>query len=162
MLSPVKYQERLKNLSAIAQKVYSAVPASEPWSMTRIHAEMQRVGGTSRDQRIVHGCLNSLKDAGLIDEPERSVFVRVAVRPEKAKPTESATTKEEKPMPATAKPTQKPARDPVALFADLAARCRQLADDFELAGLEVGEQMAQQGKEAEQLQQLRKLLGSMG
>ena len=59
-------------------------------------------------------------------------------------------------------PAIKTARDPSAIFADLAARCRQLADDFELAGMEVGEQMAQQGKEAEQLQQLRKLLGSMG
>lgn len=155
MLSPVKYQERLKNLSAIAQKVYSAVPASEPWSMTRIHAEMQRVGGTSRDQRIVHGCLNSLKDAGLIDEPERSVFVRVAVRPEKAKPTESATTKEEKPMPA---PTQKQPRSPMAILSDLAAKCKALTDEIETAALEIDEYVAAKDADSGKLKQLQALL----
>lgn len=171
MLSPVKHEERLRHLSAIARKVYEAVPKSEPWSLSYINSELQRTGGTGRDTRILLGCLNGLKIAGLVEEPTRGTFIRVGVRAEKIKPApiESQPQQEVKPMPtaivkpaAKTMPAIKTARDPSAIFADLAARCRQLADDFELAGMEVGEQMAQQGKEAEQLQQLRKLLGSMG
>lgn len=170
MLSPVKHEERLRHLSAIARKVYEVVPKSEPWSLSYINSELQRTGGTGRDTRILLGCLNGLKIAGLVEEA-RGTFIRVGVRAEKIKTPviESQPQQEVKPMPAAivkpaAKtvPAIKAARDPSAIFADLAARCRQLADDFELAGMEVGEQMAQQGKEAEQLQQLRKLLDSMG
>lgn len=153
MLSPVKYQERMRNLTAIASKVYAAVPAAEPWSMTRIHAEMQRLGGTWRDQRIVHGCLNSLKDAGLIEEPERSVFVRVAVRPDKPKPPEPTTTQEEKKM-----PTPKQPRNPMAILSELATRCKALADEIETAALEIDEYVAAKDADSGKLKQLQALL----
>lgn len=159
MLSPVKYQERLKNLSAIAAKVYAAVPASEPWSMSYINSELQRTGGITRDTRLLHGCLNSLKLAGLISEPERGVFVRVPVRQEKPKPPESIPTiKEEKTMPA---PTPKQPRSPMAILSDLAAKCKALTDEIETAALEIDEYVTAKDGDAAKLKQLQTLLKSL-
>lgn len=159
MLSPVKYQERLKNLSAIAAKVYAAVPASEPWSMSYINSELQRTGGITRDTRLLHGCLNSLKLAGLISEPERGVFIRVPVRADKPKtqpdPTQKTQTTEEKPMPA---PTQKQPRNPMAILSELATRCKALADEIETAALEIDEYVTAKDVDAGKLKQLQALL----
>lgn len=154
MLSPAKYQERLHNLSAIAQKVYAAVPASEPWSMTCIHQEIQRTGGSTRDARIVHGCLNTLKESGLIEEPTRGTFIRSAIRPEKPKTTE-ITTKEEK-MPAA--PTPKQPRNPMTILSELAVRCKSLADEIETAALEIDDYVKSKDADAGKLRQLQELL----
>lgn len=162
MLSPVKYQERLKNLSAIAAKVYAAVPSSEPWSMSYINSELQRTGGITRDTRLLHGCLNSLKLAGLIQEPERGVFIRVPVRADKPKtttePPTSVTTKEEKKMPA---PTPKAPRNPLAILNELASKCKALQDEIELAALEIDEYVTAKDGDAAKLKQLQTLLKSL-
>ena len=162
MLSPVKYQERLKNLSAIAAKVYAAVPASEPWSMSYINSELQRTGGITRDTRLLHGCLNSLKLAGLISEPERGVFIRVPVRADKPKtqpdPTQKTQTTEEKKMPATVAKTP---RNPLAILNELAAKCKTLQDEIELAALEIDEYVTAKDGDAAKLKQLQTLLKSL-
>lgn len=162
MLSPVKYQERLKNLSAIAAKVYAAVPASEPWSMSYINSELQRTGGITRDTRLLHGCLNSLKLAGLISEPERGVFIRVPVRADKPKtqpaPTQKTQTTEEKKMPA---PVAQTPRNPLAILNELAAKCKTLQDEIELAALEIDEYVTAKDGDAAKLKQLQTLLKSL-
>ena len=162
MLSPVKYQERLKNLSAIAAKVYAAVPASDPWSMSYINSELQRTGGITRDTRLLHGCLNSLKLAGLISEPERGVFIRVPVRADKPKaqpePTHHIQTTEEKKMPA---PVAKTPRNPLAILNELAAKCKTLQDEIELAALEIDEYVTAKDGDAAKLKQLQTLLKSL-
>lgn len=162
MLSPVKYQERMKNLSAIAAKVYAAVPASEPWSMSYINSELQRTGGITRDTRLLHGCLNSLKLAGLISEPERGVFIRVPVRADKPKTQseriQQPTTTEDKKMPA---PAAKTPRHPLAILNELAAKCKTLQDEIELAALEIDEYVAAKDGDAEKLKQLQTLLKSL-
>ncbi len=162
MLSPVKYQERLKNLSAIAAKVYAAVPASEPWSMSYINSELQRTGGITRDTRLLHGCLNSLKLAGLISEPERGVFIRVPVRADKPKtqsePTHQIQTTEDQKMPA---PAAKTPRNPLAILNELAAKCKTLQDEIELAALEIDEYVAAKDGDAAKLKQLQTLLKSL-
>lgn len=162
MLSPVKYQERLKNLSAIAAKVYAAVPASDPWSMSYINSELQRTGGITRDTRLLHGCLNSLKLAGLISEPERGVFIRVPVRADKPKAqpdhAHQIQTKEEKKMPA---PIAKTPRNPLAILNELAAKCKTLQDEIELAALEIDEYVTAKDGDAAKLKQLQTLLKSL-
>ena len=155
MLSLMKHQERVKHLSATAQKVYSAVPISEPWSVTRIYSEMQRIGTSTRDQRVVQGCLNSLKESGLVVEPERGIFARVAIRPEVKKQTESQTTTKEEKMPITATKTP---RNPMAILSDLAARCKALADEIETAALEIDEYVTAKDADAGKLKQLQALL----
>lgn len=162
MLSPVKYQERLKNLSAIAAKVYAAVPASEPWSMSYINSELQRTGGITRDTRLLHGCLNSLKLAGLISEPERGVFIRVPVRAGKPKaqpePTHQIQTTEDQKMPA---PAAKTPRNPLTILNELAAKCKTLQDEIELAALEIDEYVTAKDGDAAKLKQLQTLLKSL-
>ena len=162
MLSPVKYQERLKNLSAIAAKVYAAVPASEPWSMSYINSELQRTGGITRDTRLLHGCLNSLKLAGLISEPERGVFIRVPVRADKPKaqpePTHQIQTTEDQKMPAQAAKTP---RNPLTILNELAAKCKTLQDEIELAALEIDEYVTAKDGDAAKLKQLQTLLKSL-
>ena len=162
MLSPVKYQERLKNLSAIAAKVYAAVPASEPWSMSYINSELQRTGGITRDTRLLHGCLNSLKLAGLISEPERGVFIRVPVRADKPKaqpePTHQIQTTEDQKMPA---PAVKTPRNPLTILNELAAKCKTLQDEIELAALEIDEYVTAKDGDAAKLKQLQTLLKSL-
>ena len=164
MLSPVKYQERLKNLSAIAAKVYAAVPASEPWSMSYINSELQRTGGITRDTRLLHGCLNSLKLAGLISEPERGVFIRVPVRSDKPKTqserTQQPTTTEDNKMPAPA-PAAKTPRNPLTILNELAAKCKTLQDEIELAALEIDEYVTAKDGDAAKLKQLQALLKSL-
>lgn len=95
MLSAANHDARLRNLSGIVRKVYDAVPMSEPWSMSYINSEVQRNGGTTRDARVVHGCINSLKAAGLVNEPVPGVFIRVAVRPAKPKTIDQSHKKED-------------------------------------------------------------------
>lgn len=162
MLSPVKYQERLKNLSAIAAKVYAAVPASEPWSMSYINSELQRTGGITRDTRLLHGCLNSLKLAGLISEPERGVFIRVPVRADKPKTqserTQQPTTTEDNKMSASAAKTP---RNPLTILNELAAKCKTLQDEIELAALEIDEYVTAKDGDAAKLKQLQTLLKSL-
>lgn len=157
MLSQLKYQERIQNLSAIAQKVYAAVPASEPWSMTCIHSEIQRLGGSTRDSRIVHGCLNTLKESGLIEEPARGTFIRSAIRPIKTKeaPATQPTMKDEAQMTA---PIQKQPRKPMEILSELALRCKSLADEIETAALEIDEYVSAKDVDSGKLKQLQALL----
>lgn len=165
MLSPVKHEERLRHLSSIARKVYEAVPKSEPWSLSYINSELQRTGGTGRDTRILLGCLNGLKIAGLVEEPTRGTFIRVGVRAEKPKsaPIESQPQQEIKTMQAIATTSAvKAIRAPIAILSDLAARLRQVADDVETAALEIDEHLAQKSAGAEKLAQLQQLLKSLG
>lgn len=155
MISETKYKERIRNLSSIATKVFSAVPISEPWSMSRIFAEMRRAGGTTRDERIVCGCLNSLKEAGLIEEPEPSIFIRCKVRPSKSELVVEPKEKEPTPMPS---PIVKQPRAPLAILSELATRCKSLADAIETAALEIDEYVAAKDVDAGKLKQLQALL----
>lgn len=159
MISETKYKERIRNLSSIATKVFSAVPISEPWSMSRIFAEMRRAGGTTRDERIVCGCLNSLKEAGLIEEPEPSIFIRCKVRPSKSESESELVVepkeKEPTPMPS---PIVKQPRAPLAILSELATRCKSLADAIETAALEIDEYVAAKDVDAGKLKQLQALL----
>ena len=157
-ISANKYLVMLRSLSAIAQKVYAAVPASEAWSVSFIHSEMGRLGSTTRDVSIVYGCLNSLKEAGLVTESQRGCFQRVAAKPEKE--TVIQPTMQPKP-PMT--PIKTPAaRSPMLVLSELSARFRVLADDMETAALEIDEMFTAKSAGAEKLAQLQQLLKSIG
>ena len=80
MISATRFQSMHNSLSGIAQKVFAAVPASDPWSVSYIHSEMSRLGSSTKDVGIVQGCLNHLKDAGLVMEPSKGTFIRAPVK----------------------------------------------------------------------------------
>lgn len=146
-------------MSGIAQKVYAAVPCAAPWSVSYIHSEMQRLGSSTRDVRIVQGCLNSLKDAGLIQEASKGLFVRTQIKPNPvadSTPQEQPVTQQQQ-IPAK----QKPLRTPLVILNDLAAKCKALQDEIEMAALEIDEYVTAKDGDAAKLKQLQTLLKSL-
>lgn len=174
MLSMSRFQTIHKSMTNIAQKVYAAVPASEAWGMSVIFSEMQRMGYPTRDIRVMQGCLNNLKEAGLVSEPERGRFIRTPVKAEKAQPTLQPETQEILSMPPAKLPSPlpekslalvpapEPTRSPMSILSALALRCRSLADEVETVALEIDEMFAAQNDNVEKLAQLQKILKSLG
>lgn len=69
----------LQGQSALAKKVFAAVPVDEPWKFDKIHRVLHEMGKTSAHITAVHACLGQLKDAGIIREPERYYYQRPAL-----------------------------------------------------------------------------------
>lgn len=174
MISSSRFKQVHVGLSALAQKVYAAVPISEPWSASRIHSEMQRNGGSTKDLHIVMGCINSLIASGLVSEPERGTFIR---SPVKDKPTEKQAPQPEpkkEPMTTTAKTTPK-ASTPIEMIAPIAGalrleaigmaqqakRLEEWADSLETKALEIEENNAAGDADTAKLKQLQQLLKSL-
>jgi hypothetical protein len=165
MISSSRFKQIHIGLYALAQKVYSAVPISEPWSTSYIQCEMQRNGGSNKDMSIISGCLNSLVASGLIVEKERGTFMRAPVKDKPIdKQSEQPTSKKE-PM-ATLSP--KTHRSPVAILSAISTRAnvtadalKKLAEDIEMAALEIEESISLGDAETQKLRQLQQLLKSL-
>lgn len=72
-------------LSAVAKKVYDAVPIQEAWSIVQIKQELERKqAGVTRDFRIFSGCINSLVNSGIVLEEPKGRFRRVKVTAKEA------------------------------------------------------------------------------
>lgn len=159
MISASQFERRHSALSVNCKKVYAAVPISEPWSVSYILSEIQRLSSFTSNMRVVTGSLNALKASGLVLEPEPSLFVRAPVKPPKS-PDEIATTEEEdmsKPA-TTIEKSAKPPRNPMAILSELATRCKALADEIETAALEIDEYVAAKDADSGKLKQLQALL----
>lgn len=156
-ISASKFQAAHKLLLAIAQKVYAAVLASELWSTSYIHSEMARLGSSTRDVAVVLGCLNTLKSAGLVIEPQRNTFIRSPVKSEKpaAEPAAQINPQQKELM--TPAKTEE-ARSPMIILSGIASRFRALADEVETAALEIDELFTAKSASAEKLAQLQQLL----
>ena len=159
MISASRFQSMHNSLSGIAQKVFAAVPASDPWSVSYIHSEMSRLGSSTKDVGIVQGCLNHLKDAGLVMEPSKGTFIRAPVKAEKPAATEIHQPIPEKKAMTPTKSAN--AKTPVDILSALATRCRALADDLDTAALEIDESMAAQSAGLEKLAQFQQILKSL-
>jgi hypothetical protein len=81
-LNVTKYEQTLKQQTAIAQKVFAAIPKSEAWTARKIYAELRRLDAKVRDVRLVEGCINTLIESGLVNEHPRGHFIRTPVRQE--------------------------------------------------------------------------------
>lgn len=159
MISASQFERRHSALSVNCKKVYAAVPISEPWSVSYILSEIQRLSSFTSNMRVVTGSLNALKASGLVLEPEPSLFVRAPVKPPKS-PDEIATTEEEdmsKPATTIEKSAKQP-RNPMAILSELATRCKALADEIETAALEIDEYVAAKDADSGKLKQLQALL----
>ena len=163
MITESQLARRYQALSVNCKKVYDAVPISEPWSTSYILSEIQRLCSYTSNMRVLTGSLQALKASGLVQEPQKGLFLRTPIKPGKdeseAEPLEAAkqsepTTKEEKPM----STTQKPPRNPMAILSELATRCKALADEIETAALEIDEYVTAKDVDAGKLKQLQALL----
>ena len=152
-MTPAQHQSRLDGQSSIARKVFQFVPIQEAWTHQQIASEMVRVTGAHTDHRILQGCINSLKDSGLIREPQRGKFQRTEVKPKEdpQKKEEVVTTKpktESKPEPKGA----------IEILSDIAQKMRSLATELDDAALQIAEDQSANAERAKKLEQLQALL----
>lgn len=70
-------QSILNNMTAVARKVYDAVPIQERWSILQMCNELQRLG-TRVEWPIMSGILNDLAAQGMIHTNAKDVFWRDA------------------------------------------------------------------------------------
>ena len=145
--------------TGVAKKVYGAVPINEAWPSKSIVAELTRQGQV-RDFSIIEGCLNTLKEVGLIKEMAPGHFQRV--KPTVEKEAEPMTTKPLNP------PTKSEPTEPMDRLAAIGARLRslsktflELADDIEEVALACEEKVSGNDEELAKLRQLKGLLKSL-
>lgn len=147
--------------TGVAKKVYGAVPINEAWPSKSIVAELTRQGQV-RDFSIIEGCLNTLKEVGLIKETAPGHFQRVKPKPTVEKEAEPMTTKTLNP------PTKSEPAEPVDRLAAIGTRLRslsktflELADDIDEATLAFEEKASGNDEELAKLRQLKGLLKSL-
>lgn len=147
--------------TGIAKKVYGAVPINEAWPSKSIVAELARQGQV-RDFSIIEGCLNTLKEVGLIREAAPGHFQRVKPKPTVEKEAEPMTTK---PL---NQPTKSEPTEPVDRLAAIGTKLRglsqlflELADDIDEATLAFEEKASGNDEELAKLRQLKGLLKSL-
>lgn len=147
--------------TGVAKKVYGAVPINEAWPSKSIAAELTRQGQI-RDFSIIGGCLNTLKEVGLIKEVAPGHFQRVKPKPTTEKEAELMVTAPSKPS-AKVEPTE-----PVDRLAAIGTKLRdlsktflELADDIDEATLAFEEKASGNDEELAKLRQLKGLLKSL-
>lgn len=172
MLTEARQAQILRAQSAVAKKVFAAVPISEPWTSNQIASELMRQR-ISVDFPIAVGCLNTLIRAGLVVESSPREFIRAPIRPTPQPPsievsnnpktTDMAATEATiKPQPSAKPEAKHSALDRMAKLAaratQLSADVKRLAADIENTALEIAEDYAETESKAEKLQQLQALL----
>lgn len=177
----------LNGQTAIARKVFSAIPITESWNARQIYAELCRVGH-SVDFKVQAGCLAALICSGLIIEPTTGNYRRAAVKQfvEHIKPEAeqtrtivaaeviAATSNKDiematQPAPALKPALVKTATTPIDKLATISNQARSIADqlkdlasNIETAAIEIDEQIKAGNEETAKLKQLQQLLKSLG
>ena len=155
-LNQAKFNAIFNGLSAIAKKVYEAVPISAPWDAQQIHHEMIRTF-TASDLKTTTGCLNTLVSSGLIREPTKGTFVRIEVKQKVHTPMkkeETVATKLETPM------------DKLLSISSglktLTNTINGLAKELDEVALDIEIKLEADSAETQKLKQLQQILKSLG
>lgn len=155
-MTPKQLQSRLDGQSSIAKKVYQFIPIADSWTHQQIASEMVRVTGAHTDHRIMQGCINTLKDSGLVKEPQRGKFQRTEI-----KTKEEAPKKEDlviqKP---TAKAPQKK-QSAIEILSEISEDMRNVAKKLDDAALRIAEQDESNAENLKKLEALQGILRSM-
>ena len=146
----------IKNQSTVAKKVYESVPNQEPWEIKAIVSDLGR-RQHHIDYKRVCGCLNSMKESGLIKEPFSGSFIRVvaSTNPVHVPIEELQQMADTSPKVLTIK---KKTRDPMDIISGLTTQMRELADKFDEAALELADTIATSGADTDKLRALKALL----
>ena len=185
-MTPSKFRMVEGGLTQAARKVLGATPEQEAWPYIRIHQELMRIGeGGSRDVSVTLGCLQSLKESGLVKEPRRGEFARVDVRQKQERLIDELVTigkqQQQQPIPTT--PVQQPTvpmttslqipttrkLTPLEMLSNLEKRAQDLAtlaktlcDDIQATAITIEDQIANETANSNKLKQLQELLKSIG
>ncbi|MET3632986.1 hypothetical protein [Burkholderia sp. 572] len=168
-MTPTAQRKRLEGQATIAKKVFEAVPIRSAWSIHQMMSHLTKITKSHIDYRVMQGCLNALKDSGLVREPERGCFQRVEVREEAAKTEVNGEI--DVPNQKTESKSAAPATtgSPIDVLDGIAGRLRQLRDDadtlasdIETAALIIAEQGAETQAAVMKARQLQQLLQELG
>ncbi len=153
--------------TGVAKKVYGAVPINEVWPSKSIVAELTRQGQV-RDFSIIEGCLNTLKEVGLIKEMAPGHFQRVKPKPTVEKEAEPMTAKPLNPVIPPNSSIKGEPTEPVDRLAAIGTKLRglsqmflELADDIDEAALAFEEKTSGNDEELAKLRQLKNVLKSL-
>ena len=147
--------------TGVAKKVYGAVPINEAWPSKSIVSELTRQGQV-RDFSIIEGCLNTLKEVGLIKETAPGHFQRVKPK------AEPMSTKPLNPVIPPNSSIKGEPTEPVDRLAAIGTKLRglsqmflELADDIDEAALAFEEKTSGNDEELAKLRQLKNVLKSL-
>ena len=147
--------------TGVAKKVYGAVPINEAWPSKSIVSELTRQGQV-RDFSIIEGCLNTLKEVGLIKEVSPGHFQRVKPK------AEPMSTKPLNPVIPSNSSIKGEPTEPVDRLAAIGTKLRglsqmflELADDIDEAALAFEEKTSGNDEELAKLRQLKNVLKSL-
>jgi hypothetical protein len=154
-LTQLRVESILNSQPNSLRKVYSAVPIAEPWSMSKIFGELERLG-TPINYAALRGHLGYLVELGVVIEHSKNEFIRVKVKQKIEEPR----------MPSNAGITISVApRTPIERLTALSVRCAEMAEtmkklssDIADATLDVEEQINTTNQSAQKLKQLQALL----
>lgn len=160
-MTPDKQKQKLAGQTAIAQKVFQAVPIAEAWTVAQISQALHRTTGARLDRHTLQGCLRALADSDLIRSTEHgSLHQRVAVSAAQSTPPKT----KELTVTQTAKPavTQQAApASAIDVLGSLAQKMRALADEVDAAALALEEEQSRTTGETAKLKQLKALLSEV-
>lgn len=150
-MNQAKFKSIHNGLSAIVKKVYEVVPIKTNWTSVQVVNELNR-SGLNYDRKTIEGCLNSLVTSGLVSEPSKGLFIRVAVKDQPEKKVADL-----KPIRPVVSLDAKQ-KGPMELLAELASKARQFAEELDNAALEIEQEFQASEAKSEQLKQLKSLL----
>jgi hypothetical protein len=159
-MNACKFARKEAELTTTARKVFGAIPAEDAWGKEKIISELFRQG-VSLAKNIVEGCIESLKEDGLVKEPRLGQYTRTKVSEldrTEAIPKEAFVATQY--TPATLKPQDEKA-DVLTAIAALSAQLRETADKLDGIALDVEERFQRLAKDNEKLTQLQALLKSI-
>lgn len=103
-----RYNRLLESQTVAARKVFVVIPTDEAWTTKKIYTKLRQMQDTSsRNMRVVEGCINTLVEAGLVKEHPRGHFTRIV--PTGGKDTTEDEVIETKPAPVVEVPPPAPA-----------------------------------------------------
>jgi len=160
-MNQAKLEKILREQTSVAGKVYQVVPAGDAWTKAQIQSELVRAG-VVYDFKKTSGCLQSLAEDGVIREPQPGKFIRATI-------SGCAKPKEPKEAKKPAKPALIKAPEPdnafdelsglIAVMADSVHRMAHLLEEVEL---EVEQRLEDIEGKSDKLNQLGRLLKSLG
>lgn len=152
-----------EGLNGTARKVLAALELGQAFTAQQVIGRMIANGAGKPELHAVQGSLKHLAEIGLAQDEGAGFFMRAeprnVVRIQKAQ----GQTQEEEAAPAPTAPT------PMERLAAVSARAREiagqlnaLADEADLAAIEVDDHIKRAGKDSASLRQLRELLKGIG
>lgn len=155
-MNAAKMKQVESGLTGIARKVLDAVPINDAWQSHTIANEIKRMTGSAPESKMVNGCLESLKNSGLVREPKRGMWIRVS--------TKDHDDEAKEPAPANVVELRKQPEQwtPREMLKSLAVEIMELAGKLDDVANEIDKAEKRNEEKTAKLRQLQELLRGLG